>query len=82
MTDQTVTDLAIEIADSTAMSDIELACPTVGGDAKVGWLYDVSNPEEIDAPFIAQGLRYLDARGILIRQSSNPHIISFKKDRS
>ena len=72
--------LAFEIADSTAISDIEAACPTVGGDEKVGWLYDVSNPDEIDAYFIEQGLRYLDMRGILIRKPDAPHIVTFKRD--
>ncbi|HEY0914524.1 MAG TPA: hypothetical protein VGE22_06620 [Solimonas sp.] len=81
MITQAVYDLAIEIADSTTMSDIEIGCPTVGGDAKTGWLYDVSNPAEVDAPFIAQGVSYLEARGLLIRSRDNPNIVSFRKDR-
>ena len=71
---------AMEIADSCARSDIE--CNVLGRHPdkekpQVFW-YDLATvaPDDLDA--IAQSVRYLEARGILVRLSAAPHIVSFK----
>ena len=74
---------AIEIADSGARSDIE--CFTVDADFdpvkdQARW-YDtrkVEPSEPLAKAAVERALRYLAARGLLLRKDGAPHIVSFK----
>lgn len=76
MTDRT-TQLAFEIADSAASSDIECYCQTAGGEPKTveemrSCFYDIANPTDPeDAECIAVAVEYLDSRGLLKRHQEN-----------
>lgn len=72
---------ALEIADSCARSDIESFCEWNAAGA-TRW-YDTSegaiHPAD-DHPrnAVAQAVRYLGARGILIRHGASPHLVRFE----
>lgn len=69
---------AMEIADSSARAHIECCCKTIGGNAKDGLQWDTSTADKEDAATIAQELRYLQRRGLIVRHWAADHIISFK----
>lgn len=69
---------AMEIADSCARSHIECTCMHAGGTPTTGLFWDTSQVAPEDRPWIDQELRYLDRRGLLIREPGEPHIVSFK----
>lgn len=74
-----VVQMALKIADSAAISDIECHCVTHGGNTKDGWLYDTSKIEgdlDDDREFIDEALAYLDARGLITRDPSNAALVS------
>lgn len=74
---------AIEIADSGARSDIE--CFTVDADFDpvkdhVRW-FDTNLVEPaipIAKAAVERAVRYLEARGLLVRKPDAPHIVTFK----
>lgn len=72
---------AVELADSAARSDIECYCDWAGLPF-VGRWFDTSKrnpPEAADiAAVVEQAVRYLDARGLLIRDDKRPEVVSFK----
>lgn len=75
---------AINVADSACRADIECECRHVGSHDAGHW-YDTTqydptkyNPE-IGA-VIAIAVRYLEARGILIRKEGEPHVVTFRCD--
>lgn len=77
--------LARELADSAAISDIECYCLT-SGDHKTGWWYELAKPsEEIseltpdDHAAIAMAARYLELRGILVRHAARAGVVTFRK---
>lgn len=70
---------SVEIADSSARSHIECCCRSVGRRVG-GWWYDTTKADAEDMPWIEQELRYLETRGLLIRQEGAPHIVSFRSD--
>lgn len=70
---------AIEIADSSARSHIECSCTAAGGNPVDGWQWDTSTADAADQPIIAQELRYLEARGLLIRKADAPHVVGFRE---
>lgn len=65
---------AIEIADSCARSDIECNLP---GD-ETG-CYDTTATKEDHDAWLAQSLRYLEARGLIERSPHARHIVRFPK---
>lgn len=70
---------ALEIADSCARADIESMAIHVCSEAGRRW-YDSARvypnePESITV--VGMAIRYLDARGLLIRYRGEPHIVSF-----
>lgn len=67
---------AIEIADSCARSDIECNCHWIG-DVPDQW-YDTSIPHEDCRDAIALSVRYLEARGLIVRDPNNRHHVRFK----
>lgn len=69
---------AIEIADSCARADIECNVPKARDGTHGAHWYDTGQmgPEERD--WLPQSLRYLEARGLLLRDAQNPAIVSFK----
>lgn len=75
--------LAVKIADSCAASDLECNLPWVGpddegvaGEVPRGehW-YDTTDPEAKDEEWLADALRYLDARKLLRRKEGAPHLV-------
>lgn len=75
---------AINVADSACRADIECECRHVGSHDAGHW-YDTTqydptkyNPEIGDV--IAIAVRYLEARGILIRKEGEPHVVTFRCD--
>lgn len=92
LTIPTMWDLAIKIADSCARSDIECNCNWVGENGDEGiagevergavW-YDTSperDPELVGAEWLADALRYLEMRGLLIRSEANPALVRVKDE--
>lgn len=73
---------ALEIADSCARADIECNVPAADDDAafRAGGLrqYDTAQMTPEDQRWLPQILRYLDARGLLIRDSQRPDVVSLK----
>ena len=87
--DPNVIALAVEIADSAARSDVEIYCAHVRTDGEPGgktyrhW-YDTQQLDDIviepvPKAGIDQAVRYLDMRGLLMRDSDEPHVVSFVK---
>ena len=68
---------ALEIADSCARSHIECECLAVGGSAESGWQWDTHTADPDVASLIKLELHYLDSRGLLRRDRTDPHIVSF-----
>lgn len=68
---------AMEIADSCARADIECNCQP-REDATEGRFWDISTADEHAKAMIEQAVRYLDARGLLIRLSGAPNQVQFK----
>lgn len=71
-----ITELAFELADNAARSDIECMCEQVGSprtiEAFITCFYDLGRiPDPEDAPYVAKAVEYLDARGLLKRHPSN-----------
>lgn len=64
---------AIEIADSCARADIECHCTWehIKGER---W-YDTRVTEERETEPIAQAVRYLEARGLLVRKPGQPELV-------
>lgn len=88
MIDAATIGMAIYIADEAARSDIETLCAihatVTEGDRILSTWYDTSLPNDIDldrAP-VDQALTYLQARGLLVRRLSAPHIVTFVKSWS
>lgn len=71
---QLVTD-AFEIADGAARADIETSCKPAGAPPALWW--DTSDVESTDKEFVELALRYLEARGQVIRKPGAPHLVSF-----
>lgn len=69
---------AMEIADSAARADIECQC-RCAGDHDTGHWWDTASADPEDREGIEQSMRYLDARGLLIRQPGADHIVSFRE---
>lgn len=70
---------ALEIADSCARADIESYCKATGEGADYReWSWDTSTADEDDSEAIAQALRYLDARGLIERDTNRPELVRFK----
>lgn len=69
---------AIEIADSSARSDIESFCSNAGACEGGGWWWDPRVEDPNYLPDIEQAQRYLEARGLLVRKPDAPHLITFK----
>ena len=70
---------AFAIADSSARSEIECNCNSAGPREGGGWwwntrLDDLNFQEDID-----RSLRYLEARGLLVRHPEQPHLVSFNE---
>lgn len=85
MTPIQLADLAHQLADRACIADIETQaqrCPRVGA---VQW-YDVRNmldPREQPDDFVEmarQALAYAEARGIILRNSSDPHLVRIMRD--
>lgn len=68
---------ALEIADSCARAEIECSCRNAGPRDGGGWWWNTRHEDPNFADDIAQGLRYLEARGLLVRKPGEPHIVSF-----
>lgn len=70
---------AVEIADSSARADIECNVPFDHDGAGTGahW-YNLDRAADEDAEAIAQAERYLEARGILLRDAKRRRVVSFK----
>ena len=76
MIDQ-ITQLAFQLADSAASSDIEILCALVGGEPqtveeiRACWfdLNQISDPD--DTPRVATSVEYLDRRGLLKRHPTH-----------
>jgi hypothetical protein len=82
-------DLAFKIADSCAASDIETNCPWVGDDDQgiagevprgAGQWYDTAAAVEgLELPenteWLRDAVRYLEWRGMLIRNPGAPHLV-------
>lgn len=68
---------AMEIADSSARADIECQCLGAGKDQIGNW-WDTSTADAESKPMIEQSMRYLEARGLLIRKEGAPHIVTFR----
>lgn len=72
MTDRTI-QLAFQLADSAAGSDIEILCAPAGGEPqtleeiRTCWfdLHQIMDPADI--PFVAKSVEYLQCRGLLNR---------------
>lgn len=71
---------AIEIADSSARSDVECHCPWTylkePDDTSSRW-YDTDRIDPEDAEHIEQALRYLGARGRLNVHPTRPELVNF-----
>jgi hypothetical protein len=83
--DCTVLAMALDIADSCAVSDIETNCEgtNINPDTfPFWWVYDLNSVHEADKEFVENAVRYLDARGLLVRKEGEPNIVSFKDARS
>lgn len=75
--------LAYKIADSCARADIECECLQVRSDARGHWFDTAAIPDGADTDdagreFLADALRYLDLRGLLIRDKDVPCIVTFR----
>ncbi len=76
MVDQ-ITQLAFQLADSAASSDIEILCAPVGGEPqtieemRACWfdLNQIRDPDDI--PRVATSVEYLDRRGLLKRHPTH-----------
>ena len=79
-TGREATALAFELADSVAVSDIEICCKEVGRRDKKGWWYDTSQVEEDDLSDFNKALLYLGLRGLLLRNENNPYIVSIARE--
>lgn len=74
---------AFAIADSCARSDIESWTQPVlhqPGEPYKWW--DLESAVEIDAAALAESVRYLEARGLLVRHPNRPNIVSFRSSPS
>lgn len=72
--------LAQQIADSTAKSDIEIYCECVLLDNHQ-WYDTVRTPSD-DVEWVDQARRYLDLRGLLIRHPQHPHLVRWEIGRA
>lgn len=72
---------AMEIADSCARSDIECNVMQAFQTPDLRRWYDSSTADPEDREAIDQALRYLEARGILVRDSTKPHVVTFKEPK-
>lgn len=69
---------ALEIADSCARSDIECHCHGQEGLEDIRWYEtDSKTLDDIERPPVEQAIRYLDARGLLIRHTTRPTWVRF-----
>lgn len=68
---------ALEIADSCARADIESYCPSKRGAVPGERWYDTDDGT-VDDEAISQCIRYLEARGLLMRDPNDPRIVSFR----
>lgn len=75
-----VVDIAVEIADSVARSDIEVECLTVELDGER--YYDTSLPDPEDAAWVGRATRYLQLRGHLIRHPDMPHLVRWESSNA
>lgn len=76
MKDSEVTTLALELADETARSDVEVYC----GEYQLSgqrW-YDTTSAPPEDVEWVERALRYLDLRGLLIRHTQRPHLVRWE----
>lgn len=83
--------LALKIADSCARSDIECNCNWVGEDGDEGVAGEIergavwyntdpaADPELIGAEWLTDALRYLELRGLLIRNEDNHALVRVKE---
>lgn len=84
-----VTALAIKIADSCARADLECNLPwrttdDEGVAAEIvrdgpAW-YDTTAPEAEGQEWLTDALRYLELRGLLIRNEANPALVRVKDE--
>lgn len=79
MTDDQLTELAFQLADSTASSDIETLCAPVGGEPKsieeirTCWFDLTQIRDSVDIPLVEKSVAYLDRRGLLERHPTHYH---------
>ncbi len=67
---------AFQIADGCARADIECQCLPVSGTLPTEW-WDTATADKDSAEAVALSIRYLEARGRLIRKPGEPHLVSF-----
>lgn len=65
-------DLAIEIADSAAISDIECFCQPQGRATEGGWWNDTTDRQPDTDEFVEKALAYLRLRNLLADHPTNP----------
>jgi len=70
--------LALKIADSVSRSDIECYC-LMTKNRRIWW-YDTAVAEPEDAEFVAEAVRYLDLRGLLVHHEADGKLVRFKKE--
>jgi hypothetical protein len=82
VTGDRVGQLAHELADSTARSDIECNCALAEGPGlpaanEPGHYYDTASVEDEDRDFVATALEYLELRGVLERHPERAEFVRF-----
>jgi len=66
-------EMAYELADSCARSDIETHCVV----SMICW-YDTGAVALLDIEFVQRALRYLDARGLVNHHPDTPRLVNFE----
>ena len=75
-------DLAFEIADSAARSDVECHCAHHSGDAATGWWYDTTKIDDLAEGWreeLDKSIHYCEQRGLLKRMPGAPHVVGFER---
>ena len=75
-------ELAFEIADSAARSDVEFHCAHHSGDAATGWWYDTTNIDDLAEGWreeLDKSIDYCERRGLLKRMPGAPHVVGFER---
>lgn len=72
--------MALELADETAISDIEVyGQPAKETGTLHGAWYDTGNPTDDEAQFLQRSTEYAIARNLVTTHPDNPHLVQIKR---